>query len=361
MKFRNVCSVVGLLLVASAVQVNAGGEAKVCVQILCSETKQPISKGLPVVITGINPKCDIPGVETDGDGKACFVPCGSDCYDVTVLGQTTKFCVSTPTTIEVSCAGSPGCPECVPDEALGLGAAAGCTVLELSTAKVSITGPAGGIFGDICIAPNGSLAMSGDEFVTGTVNLGAGAKFSNSSHGTVNVAQNVDLSTEISDAYAAAANAAGMSCTQPSIAKLDGKTVTTITGGAGVNVICVGDVVLSGKQILITSSVSGAKFIFNVTGKFVLTGGGAGPQILVDGVNVKPSDVLYNIIGTGADVAFSGGGGGVNCCAAIVDGTLLAPDRKINLSPGLVNGHVISGKDINIVSGASVGCPPCPE
>jgi hypothetical protein len=39
----------------------------------------------------------------------------------------------------------------------------------------------------------------------------------------------------------------------------------------------------------------------------------------------------------------------------------LAHDRKINLSPGLVNGQVISGKNINIVSGASVRCPSCPE
>jgi choice-of-anchor A domain-containing protein len=241
---------------------------------------------------------------------------------------------------------------------LGLGAAAGCTVLELSTAKVSITGPAGGIFGDICIAPGGSLAMSGDEFVTGTVNLGAGAKFSNSSHGTVTVAQNVDLSAAISAAYKAADDAANQAC-DPALTfdKLDGKTVTTITGDIGINVICVGDVVLSGKQITLTGPV-GAQFIINVTGKFVLTGGGDGPQIRVAG-GVQPKDVLYNIIGTGADVAFSGGGGGVNCCAAIVDGTLLAPDRKINLSPGLVNGQVISGKDINIVSGASVFCP-CP-
>ena len=50
-------------------------------------------------------------------------------------------------------------------------------------------------------------------------------------------------------------------------------------------------------------------------------------------------------------------GGGVGCCKAIVDGTVLAPLRKINLSPGLVNGQVISGKDINISSGASVRCP----
>ncbi|HXJ74618.1 MAG TPA: collagen-binding domain-containing protein, partial [Candidatus Dormibacteraeota bacterium] len=250
----------------------------------------------------------------------------------------------------------PGCPNCV-DPNLGLGAAAGCTVLELGAAKVSITGPAGGILGDVCIAPNGSLAISGDEFITGTVHLGAGAKFANSSHSTVFVAQNVDLSPEISAAYAAAANAAAMPCTQ-TYTKLDGNGVTTITGVAGVNVICVGDVVLSGKQITLTGP-AGAQFILNVTGKFVLTGGGAGPQIRVAG-GVQSKDVLYNIIGTGADVAFSGGGGGVNCCAAIVDGTLLAPGRKINLSPGLVNGQVISGKDINIVSGSSVRCPPCP-
>jgi len=81
-------------------------------------------------------------------------------------------------------------------------------------------------------------------------------------------------------------------------------------------------------------------------------------KILVSG-GVTPGDVLYDIVGTGPDVAFSGGGGGVNCCAAIVDGTLLAPQRKISLSPGLVNGEVISGLDISIVSGASVRCP-CP-
>ena len=229
-------------------------------------------------------------------------------------------------------------------------------MLELSTAKVSITGPAGGILGDICIAPGGSLAMSGDEFVTGTINLGFGAKFSNSSHGTVTVAQNVDLTAAIDDANARAKSAAELPCDQ-SYVKLDGSSVTTITGDVGINVICVGDVVLSGKKITLTGP-AGAQFIFNVTGKFVLTGGGAGPQIRVSG-GVEPKDVLYNIIGLGADVAFSGGGGGVNCCAAIVDGTLLAPERKINLSPGLVNGQVISGRDINIVSGASVNCP-CP-
>jgi choice-of-anchor A domain-containing protein len=250
----------------------------------------------------------------------------------------------------------PSCPDCV-DPALGLGAAAGCTVLQLTDHKVSITGPAGGIVGDICIAPNGRLDMSGDQYVTGTIKLGPGAKVSNSSGSSLTVISNVDLSAEIAAAYAANANAASLPCDQ-TFAKLDGKTITTINGGVGVNVICVGEISLSGKQIALNGP-AGAKFILNITGKMSLTGGGAGPQIRVSG-GVQPKDVLYNLIGPGQDVAFSGGGGGVNCCAAIVDGTLLAPYRKINLAPGMVNGQIISGLDISIVSGASVRCPPCP-
>ena len=247
----------------------------------------------------------------------------------------------------------PPCPDCV-DPAFGLGAAAGCTVLQLGPAKVSITGPAGGVLGDICIAPGGKLDITGDQYITGEVHLGPGAQFSNSSGNGVNVVQNVDLSPEISAAYSANSLAAGLPCTQ-SYVKLDGKTVTTITGGLGINVICVQEIVLSGTQLNIIAP-AGAKFVFNITGKLVLTGGG---KIRVGG-GLLPKDVLYNLINSGQDVAFSGGGGGVNCCNAIVDGTILAPYRKIALSPGLVNGQIISGKDISIVSGSSVRCPPCP-
>ena len=249
-----------------------------------------------------------------------------------------------------------GCPPCV-DPELGLGSAGSeGTVLELGPHQVSITGPAGGILGDVDIAPNGKLAMSGDEYITGTIRLGPGAQYQNSSHSTASVQYNADLSAQINDAYAAYANAVNLPCTQ-SYAKLDG-SVTTITGNVGLNVICVGDVVLAGKQVYLTGP-AGAKFIVKVSGKWAMTGGGNGPQIRAAG-GVKPSDVLYVVIGTGEQVAFSGGGGGPgNNFKAIVDGTLLAPYRNIALSPGLVNGEVISGQDISIVSGSSVRCPAC--
>ena len=252
------------------------------------------------------------------------------------------------------------CPDCV-DPVFGLGAASFSSVFELGAHSVSITGPPGGIIGNIAIAANGKLSLTGSEYVTGTIFLGPGATFSDSSSGGVGgVVQNVDLSAQIAAAYVANTANAALPCSQ-SFTTLDGKTVTTITGNHGVNVICVKDISLSGKQILLTGP-SDAKFVFNITGKLVLTGGGLGPQIRVDtSAGIAPSAVLYNLIGTGQDVAFSGGGGGVSCCAAIVDGTILAPYRKIALSPGLVNGEVISGLDISIVSGSSVKCPPCTQ
>jgi choice-of-anchor A domain-containing protein len=252
------------------------------------------------------------------------------------------------------------CPECV-DPVFGLGGASGSSVFELGPHSVSITGPPGGIFGDISIAPLGKLSLTGSEFVTGTIFLGPGATFSDSSSGGVGaVVHNVDLSAQIVAAYAANLANAALPCSQ-SFTTLDGKSVKTITGTHGVNVICVKDIVLSGTQILLTGPAD-AKFVINIRGKMAMTGGGLGPQIRVDAsAGLTPSDVLYNFIGIGEDVQLNGGGGGVNCCAAIIDGTLLAPFRKIALSPGLVNGEVISGLDISIVSGSSVKCPPCPS
>ena len=57
----------------------------------------------------------------------------------------------------------------------------------------------------------------------------------------------------------------------------------------------------------------------------------------------QPKDVLYDILGSGGQV-----------------GTLIALHRNIALSLGLVNGELIGGQNISIVSGASVKCPPSP-
>jgi hypothetical protein len=249
---------------------------------------------------------------------------------------------------------TPSCPPCV-DPIFGLGPDT-TTVFQLGSGKIDITGPPGGIIGDIW-DNKGKLSITGSEFVTGTIHLGVGATFANSSSGSIGpVVSNVDMSAQVAAAYTAYSNNIAKPCTQ-TITTIDGKTVKTIVGVAGLNVICVKDISLSGTQVHIQGP-AGAKFLFLISGKMVFTGGGSGPQIRVDSP-IAPSDVLYNLIGTGSSVAFSGGGGGADCCAAIADGTILAPFRKIALSPGLVNGEIISSLDISIVSGSSVRCPSC--
>src|SRR5438874_2593999 len=254
---------------------------------------------------------------------------------------------------EKVCAARPPCPTNCANPRIGGGAQPPiCTVLELDGGSVSITGPAGGIDGDICIADGGKLAITGSQFVTSNIRLSSGASFSKSGSGrTGQVQNNQNLSQQVTDALNRAALDAALPCTQ-TIGTLSGGE--TIVGNGGLNVICVGRVTIGGKVVTLTGGTSD-QFVLNITGKFALTGGG---QIRVAG-GVQPGAVEYNIIGTGEQVAFSGGGGGTGCCKAIVDGTLLAPARNIALSPGLVNGQVISGRNISIVSGASVRCK-CP-
>ena len=111
----------------------------------------------------------------------------------------------------------------------------------------------------------------------------------------------------------------------------------------------------TGQTSALSFSTKGTGALVNVTGKFVLNGGS---RIIASGI--QPKDVLYNIIGSGPQVAFTGGGGGSGCCKSSADGTLIALHRNIALSPGLVNGELIGGQNISIVSGSSVKCPPSP-
>ena len=42
-----------------------------------------------------------------------------------------------------------------------------------------------------------------------------------------------------------------------------------------------------------------------------------------------------------------------------IDGSILAPYRKIALAPGLVNGQIMSTLDITLSSGSYANCPSC--
>src|ERR1043166_5583733 len=227
-----------------------------------------------------------------------------------------------------------------------LGEAQTCTVFALAGATVDTTGGSP-VDGNACIGADGALTMTGGARGSGRAPLASGATFRRSGNATVvgGVMDDVDLSAQSAAALGAAADAAALSCTQ-TFARLRG--TQTITGTGGQNVICVGDVDLSGGASLILSGGTSDTFILNVTGKFSLSGSS---RIQVAG-DVQPGGVLYNVEGTGPDVVLSGGSG--------VDGTVLTPARHVTLSGhAFVHGQVISGEGITLSGGASVQCE-CP-
>src|SRR5262249_42669437 len=158
----------------------------------------------------------------------------------------------------------------------------------------------GGTIGNVAIAAHGHLVMSGSTFITGDLRLGPAATYSHSGTSGVGgtVFTNVDLSTEISAAYAAAAHLRALSCTQtlPSLT-----SVSTINGNGGLNVICVTDAALSGSKVVTLSGGPSDLFVLNITGKVDLSGSS---RIVVQGLS--PSRVILNVRGTGQDVHLSG-------------------------------------------------------
>jgi len=228
-----------------------------------------------------------------------------------------------------------------------------CVILQLGGHKVSITGPSPGIDGDICVGPGGTLSesFSSPGTVHGKARLAGGPSSFNGrvSKFTGGVLFNQDLSAEIADCTQDAATLAALGCDQ-TFAKLTG-SVTVNANKDGQNVICVtGDVIGSGDSKSITFSTFGhsnVTFAVNIGGKVALSGGA---DILTD---AGSANLLLNV---GKDVATSGGGGGANCCKAVIQGSILAVNGKVALAPGLVEGKICAGGDISLVSGSSVVC-----
>ncbi|HLK10845.1 MAG TPA: PKD domain-containing protein [Candidatus Binatia bacterium] len=221
-------------------------------------------------------------------------------------------------------------------------------VLQLGGGNVNVTGDAGGIGGDVCVGPGGSLAVTGAQFVTGNIYLAAGDPLTKSGTGAIGpVLQNQDLSARIGDTLTAAADLAALPCTQ-TFARWNGPQV--VVGAGGQNVICVGNVNLGGNDTVVLSGGANDTFVVKVAGKLKLTESG---KIMASGV--PPSAIVYDVVGSGQQVVLSSAGpGGASCCSASLDGTLLAAGRAVTFGPGLVNGEVISGQSISLGGGSSV-------
>ena len=133
---------------------------------------------------------------------------------------------------------------------------------------------------------------------------------------------------------------------------------------AGQNIVCITAQKEVQKDILITGGAA-TKYLFVVGGKFKYNGAkvvtSCGPLNSNDPATctltgVGPDDVVWLFVGANQELVSSGGGGGVGCCKAELDGNVII-NGKIALAPGLVNGVICGAGDWSFVSGSGVHCP----
>jgi hypothetical protein len=224
-----------------------------------------------------------------------------------------------------------------------------------STTDFALNGP-GTTLGNVGVGATGKLSLDSSNghpatAITGNVFLATGSSITHPQqvHGSVVTGADAVLAQAAVDAQAAAGTFAGLSATNGTTSI--GNATGTITGTTGVNVLNVTGLSLN-HAALTLSAPKGGQFVINDSGAFTLNSG-----VIQLAGGLAPSDVVFNLTGTGPDVHSSGGGN-----SSVLNGILLAEDRNIAFSPGLVNGEVISGgASIHFVSGAEVnqaGPPP---
>lgn len=231
-------------------------------------------------------------------------------------------------------------------QSVDLGAAGNFAILETGAGNVSLAAapPNGFVNGNIGVAGSGNLSVSaGNLPINGNVYLGPGATASGLSgnvSGSIN--QNFDFSSAISAAVSAEAQASALAVSG------GGAGYSTINEGNNVTLnLMPGVYDLSNFKLQngdVVNLAAGGSYVFNISGTLSLNSA----EILA-AEGLSDSDILFNIEGSHG-VAFSGGIHN----ESVLDGIILAENASISLTPGAVNGEIISGANINIASGGSV-------
>jgi len=239
----------------------------------------------------------------------------------------------------------------LPGGAINVGSADYFTVLTKSDAGFTdntITGPSS-VIGNYGLGGQGKLSITGSSTITGKLvnHTGGQVNGANAISGGVTT-NDAQLTQALADAQMLS-DAAAAEASSPQYASMTNVNITnsnqsmSITGGPGEKIV------LNLQSFVITQGsftlqgTATTSFIINVAKNFSLSGGS---KILLSGV--PPQNVLFNIRGTGGQVAFSGG--------SSMSGILLALNRKVDLSGGHVTGKVIADQVV-ITSGGSVVTP----
>jgi hypothetical protein len=240
-------------------------------------------------------------------------------------------------TVTVSLAGR----EPAPQPTVDLGAARPYTLLGLEGVKLSFSNSKSGVAGDVAMGPGGVQNFA-DGFITGRFFVDPTANNTKSNNVVIGGGTVItDLSQAVRDARSAASTAAGLPATRT---YKEFKNTSTVAADAGrLNVFSVGKVDLKSGDTLTISGTSSTDVVVNVSGDLKLSGG-AGIKLAG---GLLASHVFVNVLGTGGDVALSGGSN--------LAGQVLAADRKVAMSgASIVNGKVIAGRDIALTGGSQV-------
>ena len=227
---------------------------------------------------------------------------------------------------------------------VSLGSAGGYAVLEIGNGNVSLAAapPNGSITGNVGAA-GGNLSDGGNLPINGSVFLGTGASSSGLSgnvSGTINT--NFDLSSAISAATTASSQAAALASSGGGVGFSSISEGNNVTLNLAPGVYNLTNFTLHNGDIV--NLEAGGSYVFNISGSLSLNS-----AEILDAAGLSPSDVLFNITGT-QGVQFSGG---LNN-ESVLDGIILAVNAQVGLTPGAVDGEIISGQNINIASGGSV-------
>jgi hypothetical protein len=221
---------------------------------------------------------------------------------------------------------------------LELGAAGPENWAVLDQGNFSISDPAGTITGNIGDV-SGNVTTGGSGGVTGNVLLGTGASYSGPAPSGLIFSHSLIPSAALTVANAASTyyNLQTPNFTSAPSAGTVAAGVYDISGNWSPN---------GGTYNLHAGQI----YIFNISGNFAPSTGASSLAIL----DSTPWDVLFNVHG---NVQSSGG----SSTFPTIDGIVLA-HGQISLTPGYVDGEIISDTSINIASRGSVhGVTPVPE